>query len=229
MTRTDTAYETLVFDLDRTLVVHDQSTADVFEAACARCGVEPFCDTDALELTSRLVANGSTELDAAAFDRRLFATAATAAGATIDPTELASAYDDVLDESAVSLRPGARTALALAEEYETALVTNGPERTHATKLAAAGIRDRFDVIVFGSDVSRVKPAPDPIERALGRLGSDPARALKIGDSLEKDVAGANAAGVDSVWIPFADRSRTTADPEPSYTLSTLAELPALLE
>ncbi|WP_440008106.1 HAD family hydrolase [Halomicrococcus sp. SG-WS-1] len=222
------SYETLIFDLDRTLVEHDQSFADVFEAACIAGGIEPFCGPEALDLATRLVGRQSTGVDAETFDRRVFETAAAAAGVAIDSTEFANAYDDALDNGAVSLRPGADTALAAAEDYDSALVTNGPERTHATKLEAVGIEDRFDAVVFGSDVARVKPAVDPLERALKRLDSKPSRTLKVGDSLAKDVTSANDLGIDSAWVPYGNRTRASSDPEPTYVLSSLADLPSVL-
>ena len=45
-----------------------------------------------------------------------------------------------------------------------------------------------------------KPYPDVYDLALARLGLPPARALAVGDALATDIAGANAAGLDSVLI-----------------------------
>lgn len=221
-------YDAVLFDLDRTLVEHDQSPGDVFEAACSKLGIEPFCEPSVLELAARAVGEQSTELDAAEFERRQFETAAAAAGVDVDGAAMASAYADALDNAAVSLRPGARRALELGSAYDRAVVTNGPERTHATKLRAVGLHDRFDEVVYGSDVPRVKPAPVPFERALNRLDASPERTLKVGDSLEKDVAGANAVGMDVAWIPYGNRRRASSDPEPTYALSSLSELAGIL-
>ena len=45
-----------------------------------------------------------------------------------------------------------------------------------------------------------KPYPDVYDLALARLGLPPARVLAVGDALATDIAGANAAGLDSVLI-----------------------------
>jgi putative hydrolase of the HAD superfamily len=51
--------------------------------------------------------------------------------------------------------------------------------------------------------------------------------LIVGDSLEKDVAGAHAAGLRCVWL---DRAGADRDPActPDAEIRTLADLPALL-
>ncbi|WP_327053009.1 HAD family hydrolase [Halomicrococcus gelatinilyticus] len=227
MTASD-GYEALLFDLDRTLVEHDQPPGAAFEAACAAVGREPFCDPATLERAAEVVRSGSTAIDAGAFERRVFETAAAAAGVDVDATALARAFRDALDHEAVSLRPGAWTALDAAAAYDCALVTNGPARTHETRLDAVGLGDWFETTVFGSDVPRVKPAREPFERALADLGVTPDRTLKIGDSLRTDVAGANDLGIDTVWVPYGDRRRTASDPEPTHILQSLAELPTVL-
>jgi len=222
------AYDALIFDLDRTLVEHDQPPGATFAAACDAVGREPFCDPATLERAAEVVRSGSTTLDAGGFERRVFETAAAAAGVDVDAPALARAFRDALDHEAVSLRPGARTALDAAAAYDCALVTNGPARTHETRLEAVGLGDRFETTVFGSDVSRVKPAQEPFERALAGLGATPDRTLKIGDSLQMDVAGANDLGIDTAWVPYGDRRRTASDPEPTHTLQSLAELSTVL-
>lgn len=45
-----------------------------------------------------------------------------------------------------------------------------------------------------------KPAPIIYEAALAELGLPASQVLAIGDSLEHDIAGATAAGVDSLFV-----------------------------
>lgn len=222
------SYQALVFDLDRTIVEHDQDPAALLQAACESVGVDPFCDPDTLERAAAVVRGRSQSLSSEAFERRIFETAAAACGVDVDAAALASAYDDAVDYAAVSLRPGAREALAAASEYDTALLTNGDERTHARKLSAVGLEGYFDAVVYGSDVPRTKPAREPFDRVLDHLGVDPDGVLKIGDSLRTDIAGAANRGIDSAWVPYSTPDRDADDPEPTYVLSTLAELPDIL-
>ncbi|WP_139136005.1 HAD family hydrolase [Haladaptatus sp. W1] len=141
----------------------------------------------------------------------------------------AAAYEECVDHSAVSFRPGAEDALAAASETNVGLVTNGDEATQTVKLDALGIADAFDTLVFVDPRNGVPPKPDaaPFEKALTDLGVAPDDALHVGDSLRADVAGANALGIDSVWVPHENRRIESAH-EPTHTLTSLAEFPELL-
>ncbi len=88
------------------------------------------------------------------------------------------------------------------------LVTNGDEAPQNTKLDALGIADAFDTLVFVDPRNGVPPKPDaaPFEKALTELGTTPNDALHVGDSLRADIAGANALGMDSVWVPHDERA-----------------------
>ena len=63
----------------------------------------------------------------------------------------------------------------------------------------------FDVVVLDDDVSAAKPDPHGIRIALERLGTPPARALYVGDTLS-DVLAARAAGVLPVAATWGRRS-----------------------
>jgi pyrophosphatase PpaX len=82
--------------------------------------------------------------------------------------------------------------------------------------------------VVGSDeVTHPKPHPEPVLRALALLGSDPARAVFIGDS-RHDIECGRAAGVRTaavLWGPF-DRAHLD-DLRPDYWLAIPADLDTL--
>lgn len=72
-----------------------------------------------------------------------------------------------------------------------------------------------------------KPYPPLYQRAAGVLGTALERTLAIGDRLETDIAGAQAAGMDSVWVltgvhQVADLALGTATP--TYAVLDLREL-----
>jgi phosphoglycolate phosphatase/AHBA synthesis associated protein len=68
-------------------------------------------------------------------------------------------------------------------------------------LAAAGIRDQFDVVIGGNEVAQPKPAPDGLLLACERLDVSPLSVAYVGDS-RLDVRCARAAGslaVAAAW------------------------------
>jgi putative hydrolase of the HAD superfamily len=129
------------------------------------------------------------------------------------------AYDDV-----TALLDGAQAA-----GIRLGLVTNGPSSVQRAKLDRVGLTDAFDALLISAEVGAAKPDPRIFEAALEALDAEPGQVWHVGDSLEYDVAGAQAAGVGSVWINRNGWDRGRHQPEPDREITTLAELTQLLE
>lgn len=220
---------TVLFDLDGTLCVRDQSHDALLDEAFDAAGVDRFCDVADLANAAEVIDPAESDVD---FYRRCLRVAAEEAGVDVTDhaDQLARAYDAALDHTAVSLREGAAAALGAAIDSgrRVGLVTNGSRGTQRTKLDALGIADRFETHVYADPEKGVKPDPYPFERALDGLEADPATTTYVGDSLRADVAGANALGMETVWTPVGDPTRDADDPVPDHTLASLSGLPALL-
>ncbi len=67
-------------------------------------------------------------------------------------------------------------------------------------LHGLGIASRFDSVVISSRVGHAKPAPEIFHAALNMHGLKSEEALHIGDSPDKDAAGAEAAGLTAVLL-----------------------------
>ncbi|MFC7155504.1 HAD family hydrolase [Halomarina halobia] len=219
-TRTPT---TVLFDLDNTLCEHATTFSDRLAAAFERVGVDPFFGTaDVHRWLPRVSAESALDLR-----EQVFGGIARELGR--DPSvadDLAAAYVDP-DPADVRPLPGAREAVdALGEEYHLGLVTNGGRAVQRAKLDALDLGDAFDASVYAGGAMPVKPDAEPFERALSALSAAPGEALHVGDSLGSDVAGANALGLRSVWVPHAESLRE--GPTPSHTIDTLYDLPGLL-
>jgi len=66
-----------------------------------------------------------------------------------------------------------------------------------------------------------KPAPHLFREAAARLGIAPARLVMIGDQLETDIAGAQAAGIDTALLAGVSRWDPAAPVAPTYLLATI--------
>jgi len=81
----------------------------------------------------------------------------------------------------------------------------------------------------------VKPDARIFQYALQQLGIAPAdygRVIMVGNNLERDIKGANALGMVSVWLDWAPRRAkipADASEQPRYTIKTPLELLPLLE
>jgi pyrophosphatase PpaX len=87
----------------------------------------------------------------------------------------------------------------------------------------------FETVVGGDETTRHKPDPEPLQLALERLDSSPAKAAYVGDS-PFDIRAAKAAGVFAVavsWGRMHARERLAAE-EPDALVDTAEELLAVL-
>jgi HAD superfamily hydrolase (TIGR01509 family) len=219
-----TAYDAVLFDLDGTLCQRTQDTGQLYRRAFQRVGVDPFGEPESLweSLDGPPDHDDRVGYIGAGFARL----AARHDRPEVDPLALAAALTDLVDDSQVTLRAGAETALESARTTgAVGLVTNGPERRQRVKLDALGITDQFDARVYAFDLPRRKPHADPFDRALSALESAPDRALYVGNSLAYDVAGAHNAGLAAAWLRDGD----PAPYDPAYVLESIADVASILE
>jgi putative hydrolase of the HAD superfamily len=95
---------------------------------------------------------------------------------------------------------GARELLSsLAERTRLGLVTNGPSDLQRKKLAATELGSYFDVVVASGDLGIGKPHREIFDAALGALGVAASDALMVGNDRQRDIEGAQAAGLRTVW------------------------------
>jgi putative hydrolase of the HAD superfamily len=122
--------------------------------------------------------------------------------------------------------PDARPALeALRRTHALALVTNGASCLQREKLAGSGlVEEDFDAVVISGDLGTGKPDRAIFAHTLDLLGVRADRAVMIGDSVERDVDGAEAAGIRGIWL---NRARRDA-PNGHTQIATLAELRSVL-
>jgi putative hydrolase of the HAD superfamily len=116
-------------------------------------------------------------------------------------------------------------AAAEGERLPVALLTNSAQAPTRVKLEALDLVDRFDVVVTTDTLGFGKPDPRVYLEACRLLGAEPDRVLCIGDSIEWDVLGAEAAGLRAVWLDRDGRGTS----EPVVAVRGLDEVTAALD
>ncbi len=100
---------------------------------------------------------------------------------------------------------------------------------HNADLATHGLAGLLDELVYTSDLPHSKPHPSVFEHAAAVLGVTPAESVMVGDWPEFDIVGAQDAGLRAIW---KTNGRPKPEPPgfaPDARISTLAELPAIIE
>jgi putative hydrolase of the HAD superfamily len=80
-----------------------------------------------------------------------------------------------------------------------AVVSNWDVSLHDV-LERTGLRPLVDAVVISAEFGAAKPDPAIFRAALERVEATASEALHVGDSLEADVEGARAAGVEAVFV-----------------------------
>jgi pyrophosphatase PpaX len=82
------------------------------------------------------------------------------------------------------------------------VVTTKMRLTTERGLKYVGLFDFIDAIVTIDDVVNAKPHPEPVSKAIGLLGADPATTIMVGDSTV-DIESAVAAGAIAVGVAWS--------------------------
>lgn len=145
------------------------------------------------------------------------------AGAGADPGELQAAMLGALRFRAYPEVPDALAALRAAG-LRLVVVSNW-DCSLPTALEQAGLERAVDAVVSSAALGVAKPAAAIFEHALEVAGVPARQAWHVGDSLDEDVLGAQAAGATAVLVA---REPAAGGPGGIRTVRSLAELAATL-
>jgi HAD superfamily hydrolase (TIGR02253 family) len=88
----------------------------------------------------------------------------------------------------------------LHRRFHLGIITNGMTEIQRNKIQRLGIEPYFDTVLISQEVGCLKPDPRIFELALARVPCRPEEAVMIGDSPDRDVAGARAVGMHALWV-----------------------------
>lgn len=224
-------YDTILLDLDHTLLDSDASERAAYAHAAAIVGLRDperhFATYVEINRAMwRAVEHG--EIGPDEVRHRRFVAFAGAVGLDADPVAMAEDFVWGLGAHG-ELYPGAVEVLAaLASRASLALVTNGLSDVQRSRLSRLGVGEYFDAVVISSEVGVSKPRSEIFEIAFDLLGRpDKGSAVMVGDSLTSDIEGGHRFGIATCWYnPAGHRSEHPVVPH--HEVRTLAELPSLL-
>lgn len=120
--------------------------------------------------------------------------------------ELAETYWKYVMETA-QLAPGAKEFLQRVRQQgmRTAILTDLTVDVQIKKIEHLGISSLIDCLVTSEEAGEEKPSAAMFRLVLGKLDVPPEQCVMLGDSYEKDIEGARAAGMQTVWKTDAAR------------------------
>ena len=184
--------ELVLFDLDGTLL---DTAPDLVNALMQVCDEQAVAAPD-FELACRYVSTGAAGLVRLAFPDE-------------EPEPFESYRQRLVDlyaERICELTAPFSGSPQLLEHLETTgthwgVVTNKPAALTEPLLAQIGLAERCAAIISGDTLAERKPHPGPILHALAQVGTEPTRALYLGDA-PQDIKAGNAAGVGTLAVTW---------------------------
>jgi 2-haloacid dehalogenase len=115
-----------------------------------------------------------------------------------------------------------------AHGLTTAILSNGSPGMLADAVAHSGLGDLLDAVLSAEAVGVFKPDPRVYRLAVDRLGVPPER-IAFQTANAWDAAGAAAFGLRVVWVNRFEQIPERLPGTPNAEISSLADLPALLD
>ncbi len=112
---------------------------------------------------------------------------------------------------------------SLGKIYQLALVTNGALDLQREKIQGAHLKPYFDPILISGEVGIGKPDSRIFELALEALATSSSETVMVGDSLTRDILGAQRAGLKGIWLHRSGND-STDHITPDAQISSLSEL-----
>lgn len=116
----------------------------------------------------------------------------------------------------------------LREIYQLALVTNGTPDLQRAKIQGAKLERYFDNILISGEVGIGKPDPQIFKLALEAIAASPSETVMIGDSLDRDILGAQRAGIKGIWLNRSGDDNSVRSIMPDAQITGLSQLHGLL-
>lgn len=119
--------------------------------------------------------------------------------------------------------------------HPLALCADGPVATFENILTQHGLYGCFDAFAISEAVGVEKPDERMFRAALDGLNVDSAHyenAVMVGNNLERDIAGANAFGLNTVFLAWSNKRRKTPESDletPDFTIQQPLELLDVLD
>ena len=224
-------YDTLLFDLDHTLLDSDASEIAAYAHTMATIGLaEP---DDHFERYLRInhamwAAVERGELQPTEVRHRRFEQFVDEVGISADPVVMADAFVWGLGAFG-ELYDGAREVLErYAGTARLAMVTNGLSDVQRARIDRLDLAGYFDAVVISSEVGVTKPRPEIFDITFEQLGQPPKQsALMIGDSLTSDIRGGSDYEIATCWFNWR-RSATVPGVTVTHEITALDQLTGIV-
>lgn len=223
------SYKYLLWDIDDTLIDFKSSEKKALKMCFKEFGVV-LTDED-VEIYSKINSNywklleqGKIKKDTM-LNRRFQDFVHHLSIDKIDYEAINNMYQDKLGDYAVMIDDAYEVCSKLKNSKKQYAVTNGTVVAQNKKLDKTGLREFFDEVFISDEVGYEKPDIRFFQYAFNKIsGFSPEETIIIGDSLSRDMQGANYAGIDCCWFNPKGNINENTSIQINYEIKKLREL-----
>ncbi len=133
-------------------------------------------------------------------------------------------YCEMLGVNVVEIENAQRLLQALKSKYEIIIATNGPKEAAVNKLEKAKLRSYISAIVCSEEIGFSKPMKEFFTFLYHKIeNKDKSKMLLIGDSLTTDILGGMNNGIDTCWFN-PNNNPLLEQYSPTMTINKLLQL-----
>lgn len=196
--------DTILFDLDNTLLDFNMAEKVALAGALSQLGIEP---TEAITQRYSVINLAQWKLlEQGKLTRnevklRRFKLLFDELGVNYVPEEAAKLYESLLGVGHYFVDGAEELVQDLSQKYDLYLVTNGSVSIQNGRLKSAGIVKYFKGIFVSEEIGFNKPSKEYFEICFERMQKvNRENVIIIGDSMTSDIQGGINAGIRTVWF-----------------------------
>ncbi|GGL54290.1 pyrophosphatase PpaX [Sporolactobacillus putidus] len=207
--------QTVLFDLDGTLINTNELILASFQYTLERFFPGRYTRKDLIPFIGEPLEVSFNHIDARQTDEMI---------------AIYRKHNSHFHDQMVSEFPYVRETLGQLRDQGCALgVVTTKKRDMVNKgLEFAQIADYFDTVVTSDDVTRLKPDPEPVEKAMKNLAAEPEVTLMVGDS-PSDIQAGQRAHVRTAGVGWSMKGRAVLENmRPDFLLDKMSDLLGLI-
>lgn len=225
-------YDTLLFDVDNTLLDFDANEKESFKNMILDKGEE--YSEELYETYKKMnqkmwesVELGETTIDDVVYTR--FSKLMKKYGKDVDGVDFENTYRFYLNQGIQEMPNVHEVLTKLKKNNRLYVITNGIKETQDSRMNKSGLAKYFEKCFISESIGANKPSSEFFDYVKNNIADfDKSKTLIIGDSLTSDIKGGNLYGIDTCWFCRKGTVNNT-DIIPTCKIHALDELFGIIE
>lgn len=225
--------DTLLFDLDNTLLDFDKAEANALTKALGDAGVtvtEGMRDRyNKINLAQwKLLEQGKVTREEVKIRR--FKLLFQEFDIKVSPQKAARYYQTYLGQGHYFIEGAEEVLQELSKKFRIYLVTNGTLSVQRGRLKSSGIEKYLEGVFVSEEIGYNKPSIEYFNKCFAQIPDfKKENTVIIGDSLSSDIQGGINAGIKTIWFHRPQDLTENPQPKPDYEIRSLKSLLKMLK